>query len=105
MPFDRHAAAPPRHGAKVISVSNEALNCQTVTDAITAEGNEGMAYQADCTKGEEVQGLVDAVMAKYVAPPHPCRRRRRRRRRRYRLRARRSAPRSLTSRPASTSNW
>ena len=54
----------------MISVSNEMLNCQTVTDAIIAEGNEGMAYQADCTNGEEVQGLVDAVMAKCVQCPH-----------------------------------
>ena len=40
-----------RQGANVVSVSNEALNCQTVTNAILAEGLEGIAHVADCTKG------------------------------------------------------
>ena len=44
-----------RQGAKVVSVSNEELNCQTVTDAIIAEGNVGMAFTADCTQGSQVQ--------------------------------------------------
>jgi 3-hydroxybutyrate dehydrogenase len=39
-------------------VSNAELNCATVTDAIVAEGNTGVGYVADCTKGEEVEGLL-----------------------------------------------
>ena len=54
-----------RQGANVVSVSNEALNCQTVTDAIVAEGLEGIAHVADCTKGGDVEGLVAATVAKY----------------------------------------
>jgi 3-oxoacyl-[acyl-carrier protein] reductase len=54
-----------RQGAKVVSVSNEALNAETVTNAITAEGNEAMAHVADCTKTADVDALVKAVMAKY----------------------------------------
>ena len=54
-----------RQGANVVSVSNEALNCQTVTDAILAEGLEGIAHVADCTKGGDVEGLVAATVAKY----------------------------------------
>lgn len=49
----------------MVSVSNEELNCQTVTDAIIAEGNVGMAFTADCTQGSQVQGLVDAVKGEY----------------------------------------
>jgi len=54
-----------RAGAKVVSVSNEALNAQTVTDAIIAEGNEGTAHVADCTKATDVEALVKATMEKY----------------------------------------
>lgn len=54
-----------REGATVISVSDQALNCQTVTDAIVAEGNQGMAHVADCTKSDAVEGLVKACMEKY----------------------------------------
>ena len=54
-----------RHGAKVVSVSNEALNAETVTKAILAEGNIGMAHVADCTKISEVEGLVKATTDAY----------------------------------------
>lgn len=54
-----------RHGAKVVSVSPLEENCQTVTDAILAEGNHGKAHVADCTDGSSVQKLVDDVMAEY----------------------------------------
>lgn len=54
-----------RHGAKVVSVSNASINCDTITDAIKSEGLEGMSYTADCTKYEEVEALVQAVKEKY----------------------------------------
>jgi len=54
-----------RHGATVVSVSNESLNCETVTSAILAEGNAGLAYTADCTKPADVEGLVKTCMDKY----------------------------------------
>ncbi len=56
-----------RQGATVVSVSNDLLNCETVTGAIEAEGhlNGGMAYTADCTQSAEVKGLVDACVDKY----------------------------------------
>lgn len=54
-----------RQGAKVVSVSNVDLNCQTVTKAIEAEGNSGMAFTADCTKMGDVDKLVKAVMAEH----------------------------------------
>jgi NAD(P)-dependent dehydrogenase (short-subunit alcohol dehydrogenase family) len=54
-----------RHGAKVVSVSNEALNADTVTQAILAEGNTAMAHVADCTKMSEVDGLVKATTDAY----------------------------------------
>jgi len=54
-----------RLGANVVSVSNVDVNCQTVTDAITAEGNSAMAYTADCTKATEVEGLLDACKDKF----------------------------------------
>ena len=52
-------------GAKVVSVSNVAENCNTVTDAIIAEGNDGMAFTADCTKEEDCKALLEAAKAKY----------------------------------------
>lgn len=54
-----------RLGAKVVSVSNVALNCETVTAAIKAEGNEGTAMAADCTKYEECEDLVKKVIDQY----------------------------------------
>jgi len=56
-----------RQGATVVSVSNEELNCQTVTKAIEAEGNlnGGIVYTADCTKSSDVQAMADALKAKY----------------------------------------
>ena len=56
-----------RQGATVVSVSNDLLNCETVTGAIEAEGhlNGGMAYTADCTQSADVKGLVDACVDKY----------------------------------------
>jgi len=54
-----------RMGATVVSVSNEAANAQTVTDAILAEGNNAMAYTADCTKAGDVEGLLDSVKSNY----------------------------------------
>ena len=54
-----------RQGAKVVSVSNAALNAKTVTDAIVGEGNEGTAHVADCTNSSEVDGLVEATLDKY----------------------------------------
>ena len=54
-----------RHGAKVVSVSNAALNAQTVTDAIIAEGGTAMAHVADCTDASEVEKLVKATTDKY----------------------------------------
>ena len=47
----------------VVSVSNVAENCDTVTAAIEAEGHEGMAYVADCTQRADVDGLVAAATA------------------------------------------
>merc|ERR1712166_82759 len=47
-----------RLGANVVSVSNEQLNCQTVTDAIVAEGNAGAACVADCTQAADVEGVL-----------------------------------------------
>lgn len=54
-----------RQGAKVVSVSNVAENCETVTDAILAEGNDGMAFTADCTQQEDCIKLFEAAKAKY----------------------------------------
>lgn len=54
-----------RYGVKVISVSNVAENCEYLTKCITDEGNDGMAYAADCTNYEEVEKLRDTVLEKY----------------------------------------
>lgn len=54
-----------REGATVVSVSDQAINCKTVTEAIEAEGNRGMAHVADCTKSDAVEGLVQACSEKY----------------------------------------
>jgi len=54
-----------RLGCKVVSVSNVALNCDTVTDAIKAEGLEGASMVADCTKYEECESLVSKVIDQY----------------------------------------
>ena len=54
-----------RQGAHVVSVSNEALNAETVTAAILAEGNSAMAHVADCTKAADVDKLVEACVSKY----------------------------------------
>lgn len=56
-----------RQGATVVSVSNEALNCETVTKAIEAEGNlnNGIGFTADCTKKSDVEALVKACVDKY----------------------------------------
>ena len=45
----------------MVSVSNVAENCETVTSAIQAEGNEGMAFTADCTKAEDCEKLVEVT--------------------------------------------
>jgi len=54
-----------RHGATVVSVSNAALNANTVTDAIIAEGGQAMAYVADCTNASEVDRLITAATGAY----------------------------------------
>lgn len=64
----------------MVSVSNVAENCETVTEAIQAEGNEGMAFTADCTKAEEVDKLVEVhtewservttLTSQYGSSPH-----------------------------------
>ena len=46
-----------RHGATVVSVSNVAVNCDTVTDLITGEGLKGVSHVADCTKHDEAEAL------------------------------------------------
>ena len=43
----------------MISVSNVLENCETVTAAILAEGNEGMAFAGDCTKEEDCIKLLE----------------------------------------------
>merc|ERR1719440_253963 len=52
-----------RQGMKVISISNVAENCDTVTAAIKAEGLAGSSYTADCTKYEEVEALCKSVVS------------------------------------------
>eukprot|EP00658_Telonema_sp_P-2_P014990 TRINITY_DN1572_c0_g2_i8.p1 TRINITY_DN1572_c0_g2~~TRINITY_DN1572_c0_g2_i8.p1 ORF type:complete len:296 (-),score=83.38 TRINITY_DN1572_c0_g2_i8:228-1115(-) len=54
-----------RLGANVVSVSNEQLNCDTVTDAIVAEGNTGAAFTADCTQGKDVEAVLDFAKQTY----------------------------------------
>ncbi len=54
-----------RHGATVVSVSNEALNCQTVTDAINDEGFKGFAHTADCTDHDEAEALHQRVLTDF----------------------------------------
>jgi NAD(P)-dependent dehydrogenase (short-subunit alcohol dehydrogenase family) len=54
-----------RLGAKVVSVSNVQVNADTVTAAIHAEGNEGMAYCCDVTKADETKKLLDRVINEY----------------------------------------
>lgn len=54
-----------RLGCKVISISNVAENCDTVTAAIKAEGGIGSSYVADCTKYEEVTALCNSVVSEY----------------------------------------
>ena len=54
-----------RHGAKVVSVSNAELNAQTVNSLIVDEGHCGLAHVADCRNGDEVQALVDRVVAEW----------------------------------------
>ena len=54
-----------RHGATVISVSNVAENCQTVTDIITGEGLKGVAHTADCTKYDEAAALQERVVKEF----------------------------------------
>ena len=51
-----------RHGATVISVSNVAENCQTVTDIINGEGLKGFAHTADCTSHDEAEDLHERVI-------------------------------------------
>ena len=51
-----------RHGATVISVSNVAENCQTVTDIINDEGLKGFAHTADCTSHDETDALHERVI-------------------------------------------
>jgi NAD(P)-dependent dehydrogenase (short-subunit alcohol dehydrogenase family) len=53
------------HGAKVISVSHVAENCETVTGKIKAAGNQGFAHVADCTDYAQVEKLRDAVLAEH----------------------------------------
>jgi len=54
-----------RQGCKVVSVSNVAENCETVTAAIKGEGHFGSSYVADCTKYEEVEKLAASVKAEH----------------------------------------
>lgn len=54
-----------RLGAKVVSVSNVALNSDTITAAIQSEGNEGSAYCCDVTKSDQVKELVAFAKEKY----------------------------------------
>ena len=54
-----------RQGAKVVSVSNAALNAETVTAAVRAEGGEGLAHTADVTKADEVAALLARARAEY----------------------------------------
>lgn len=54
-----------RLGAKVVSVSNVAENCETVTDAVLKEGGEGISFTADCTKMADCEKLLKAVLDKY----------------------------------------
>lgn len=54
-----------RHGATVVSVSNVAENCQTVTDIINAEGLKGVAHVADCTKHDEAEALHARVIKEF----------------------------------------
>lgn len=54
-----------RQGAKVISVSNVAENCETVTKALINEGFEGVSHVADCTRMGDCEQLLKAVLDKY----------------------------------------
>jgi len=54
-----------RRGAKVVSVSNEALNAETVAGAIGDEGYEGLSHVADCRNPDEVEALANRVVEEY----------------------------------------
>lgn len=54
-----------RQGAHVVSVSNVAVNCDTVTAAVKEEGGSGTSIVADCTKLEECEKLAKAVLDQY----------------------------------------
>ena len=57
------APHPPPH--QVVSVSHVAENCETITNTIKAEGNDGLAVTADCTDYAQVEKLRDAVLKEY----------------------------------------
>ena len=42
-------------------MSHVAENCETITNTIKAEGNDGLAVTADCTDYAQVEKLRDAV--------------------------------------------
>lgn len=54
-----------RRGARVVSVSNEALNCETVAQAIGEEGFEGFSHVADCRNPDEVEALANRVVEEF----------------------------------------
>jgi NAD(P)-dependent dehydrogenase (short-subunit alcohol dehydrogenase family) len=54
-----------RHGATVVSVSNVAVNCDTVTDLITGEGLKGVSHVADCTDHGEAAALHARVKEEF----------------------------------------
>jgi NAD(P)-dependent dehydrogenase (short-subunit alcohol dehydrogenase family) len=54
-----------RLGAKVVSVSNAEVNCQTITDIINKEGNTGLAHTADVCNAAEAKGVLDRTIAEF----------------------------------------
>ena len=53
------------YGAKVVSVSHQKINADTVTAAIKAEGGEAMGYVADATDYDQCTALLNDVVAEY----------------------------------------
>ncbi len=54
-----------RLGAKVVSVSNAAVNAETITDVITKEGHTGIAHTADVCNSDEAKGVLDRTIAEF----------------------------------------
>jgi dehydrogenase/reductase SDR family member 4 len=54
-----------RAGAKVVVSSRKPAACQSVVDAITAEGGEAIVVPCNVSEKEQLQNLIDRTMARF----------------------------------------